>query len=118
MSLFLNLSVVVLRAPKAASFISFIPLLLGFTAYSALWIDFGVGVYLSPFNCITSICYYYYFSGESPPTGNFFMPGAKTFVNIPLALASLVAWVSLLIVLDILMLGKMRGIGVEEIRTA
>ena len=116
LSLFLNLLIVILRAPKSASFISFMPLILAFTAYSALWIDFGSIIYLSPFNCITSICYYF-FSGENPPTGNFFMPGEKTFVNMGYTMTSLALWVILLIVVDTLLLKKMRGISIEEIRT-
>ena len=115
LSLFLNLFIVTLRAPRSASFISFLPLILAFTAYSALWIDFGSAVYLSPFNCITSVCYYY-FSGESPPTGNFFMPGEKTLVNVGLSLSSLIIWLVFLLILDILLLKKMRGVGVEDIR--
>lgn len=115
LSLFLNLLIVTLRAPKSASFVSFLPLILGFTSYMALWIDFGNAVYFSPFNCITSICYYY-FSGQTPPTGNFLMPVAKTLVNVDLALGSLIAWLALLILLDILLLRKMRGVGVEDIR--
>jgi len=116
LSLFLNFLIVSLRAPRSASFISFIPMILAFTAYSALWIDIKNAVYLSPFNCIVSICYYY-FSGQSPPTGNFFMEGEKTLVNVGLAMASLMAWVAFLIILDIVLLKKMRGIGVEDIRT-
>jgi len=117
MSLFMNLVIVILRAPKAASFISFLPLILGFTAYMALWIDFGVASYILPFNCIVSVCYYF-FAGQSPSTGNYFAPGEKTLVDINLALASLLAWAAMLIVLDIILLKKMRGIGVEEMRMA
>jgi len=116
LALFLNLFIVILKAPRSASFISFLPLLLAFTSYSALWIDFGSAVYFSPFNGITSVCYYY-FSGESPPTGNFFTPGDKTLVNVGLAISSLVAWVGFLLILDVVLLKKMRGVGVEEIRT-
>jgi hypothetical protein len=117
LSLFLNLLIVVTRAPKSASFISFLPFILGFAAYSSLWIDIKNAAYLSPFNSIVSICYYY-FSGQVPPTGNFFMQGEKTLVNMSLAVASLVAWLALLITSDLVLLKKMRGIGVEDIRAA
>jgi len=117
LSLFLNFLIVILRAPKSASFISFLPLILAFTAYASLWIDIKNAVYFSPFNCIVSICYYY-FSGQIPPTGNFLMQGEKTFVDVGLTITSLVAWSALLIILDIILLKKMRGVGVEEIRTA
>jgi hypothetical protein len=117
LSLFLNLFIVFLRAPRSSPFISFLPMILGFSSYMALWIDFGIASYFSPFNCIVSICYYY-FSGKSPPTGNFFMPGDKTLVNINYAISSLAVWTVALILLDIVLLKKMRGVGVEEIRTA
>ncbi|MBS7614379.1 hypothetical protein KEJ18_01395 [Candidatus Bathyarchaeota archaeon] len=55
LALFLNFSVVILRAPKSASFISFLPLILAFTAYASLLIDFGNAAYFSPFNSIMSV---------------------------------------------------------------
>jgi hypothetical protein len=116
LSLFLNLLIVTLKAPKSANFISFLPLIFGFIAYSALWIDFKAAVYVSPFNCITSICYFAA-SGEIPPAGNFFAISGQTMVDVNLALVSLTAWTLVLIVIDVLLLRKMRGVGVEEIRT-
>lgn len=117
LSLFLNMLIVILRTPKSASFIAFLPIIFAFTAYSALWIDFGIIAYLSPFNCIVSICYYF-FSGEKPPTGDYFTPGEKNLVNINYTLASLAIWLAFLIIVNALLLKKMRGIGIEEIRTA
>jgi len=114
--LFLNFSAIILRAPKSASFISFIPLILAFTAYASLWIDFGNVTYFSPFNCIVSVCYYY-FSGKAPPTGNFPVEGEQTLVNVSLAIGSLVAWSIILMMLNVILLRQMRGVGVEEIRT-
>jgi len=117
LSLFLNLLIVTLRAPESANFISFLPLIFGFISYSALWIDFKAAVYVPPFNCITSICYFAA-SGEIPPAGNFFALGGQTLVDVNLALISLIAWTVVLILIDVLLLRKMRGVGVEEIRTA
>jgi len=117
LSLFLNLLIINLKAPKSANFISFLPLIFGFISYSALWIDFKAAVYVSPFNCITSICYYTA-SGEIPPAGNFFALSGQTMVDVNWALFSLAAWTTLLIVIDVLLLRKMRGVGVEEIRIA
>jgi hypothetical protein len=116
LALFLNLSVIILRAPKSASFISFLPLILAFTAYASLWVDFGNITYFSPFNCIVSVCYYY-FSGKAPPTGNFLLQGEPTLVNVGLTIASLVAWSVILMMLNVVLLRKMRGVGIEEIRT-
>jgi hypothetical protein len=115
LALFLNFSVIMLRAPKSASFISFLPLILAFTAYAALWVDFGNVTYFSPFNCIVSVCYYF-FSGQAPPTGNFLAQTGQTLVNMSLATGSLVASSAILMVLNIVLLRKMRGVGVEEIR--
>jgi hypothetical protein len=115
LALFLNLAVIVLRAPKSASFISFLPLILAFTAYAALWVDFGNVTYISPFNCIVSVCYYF-FSGQAPPTGNFIGQAGQDLVNMSLATGSLVAWSVILLVIDVVLLRKMRGVGVEEIR--
>jgi hypothetical protein len=115
LALFLNLSVIILRAPKSASFISFLPLMLAFTAYAALWVDFGNVMYFSPFNCIVSVCYYF-FSGQAPPTGNFLVPGGQNLVNMSLATGSLIAWSVILMALNMVLLRKMRGVGVEEIR--
>lgn len=116
LALFLNFLVILLRAPKSASFISFLPLILAFTAYASLWIDFGNVTYFSPFNCIVSVCYYY-FSGYAPPTGNFLIQGGQSLVNVGLATGSLLAWSIILMTLNVVFLRKMRGVGVEEIRT-
>lgn len=116
LAFFLNSSVIILRAPKSASFISFLPLIFAFTAYASLWIDFGNVTYFSPFNCIVSVCYYY-FSGQSPPTGNFLVQGGQNLVNVSLAIGSLLAWSIVLMMLNVVLLRKMRGVGVEEIRT-
>lgn len=116
MALFLNFSVIVLRAPKSASFISFLPLILAFSAYASLWIDFGNVTYFSPFNCIVSVCYYY-FSGQAPPTGNFLVHGEQNLVNVTLAIGSLISWSIILMMLNVVLLKRMRGIGVDEIRT-
>jgi hypothetical protein len=116
LALFLNSSVIILRAPKSASFISFLPLILAFTAYASLWIDFGNVTYFSPFNCIVSVCYYF-FSGQAPPTGNFLIQGEQTLVNLGLVIGSLLAWSIILMMLNVFLLRKIRGVGVEEIRT-
>jgi hypothetical protein len=91
-------------------------LILAFTAYASLWIDFGNVTYFSPFNCIVSVCYYF-FSGQAPPTGNFLIQGEQTLVNLGLVIGSLLAWSIILMMLNVFLLRKIRGVGVEEIRT-
>jgi len=89
--------------------------MLGFLPYMSLWIDFGVAAYISPFNCLTAVCYYY-FSGKLPPTGNYLMTTPGPSMDILFVILSLVIWVLLLIGADIVLLRKMRGVGVDEIR--
>ena len=52
------------------------PIGLAFVTYSALWIDFNSAIYLSPFNVLASLMYYY-FCSKIPPTGNYFMAGHR-----------------------------------------
>jgi ABC-type Mn2+/Zn2+ transport system ATPase subunit len=57
-------------------------------------------------------------SGEIPPVGNFFARGGQTLVDVNLTFAFLIAWTLALTIVDIVLLRKIRGVGVEEIRTA
>ncbi|MCD6446268.1 hypothetical protein J7L49_05740 [Candidatus Bathyarchaeota archaeon] len=113
-SAFLSLLLVLLRAPKSASFITFIPMMLSFIAYSSLWVDFQIGAYISPFNCISSLCYHY-FSGKQPLTGAFFMPGNGKPMDVTLTIVSLIIWTLSLLILAVVMLRKIKGVGIEEI---
>ena len=115
LSAFLSLLLVVLRAPKSMSFISFIPLILSFLAYGSLWVDFKIFAYISPFNCITALCYHF-FSGKQPVTGAFFMPSKDNLMSVSLSASSLIAWTAVLLVLVMVLLRKMKGVGIEEIR--
>jgi hypothetical protein len=118
LSLFLNSLVIVLRSAKSASFIFFLPLIFAFTAYASLWIDFGNLTYFSPFNCIVSMCYYY-FSGKAPPTGELIMMrDGRNLVDVNMTLISLIAWSIILMALNVFLLRKMRGVSIEEIRAA
>jgi len=114
---FLSLMLVLLRAPKSASFITFIPLMLSFVAYSSLWMDFQIFAYISPFNCILSLCYYF-LSGKQPVTGAFFGSNRGNLMDITLTTTSLSIWTAILCVLVIAMLRKMKGVGIDEIRLA
>jgi hypothetical protein len=62
-----------------------------------------------------SVCYYY-FLGQAPPTGNFFVPGGKNLVNVSLATGSLIVWSMALMMLNLVLLRKMKGVGIEEIK--
>ncbi len=115
LSAFLSLLLVVSRAPKSMSFISFTPLILSFLAYGSLWVDFKIFAYISPFNCITALCYHF-FSGKQPVTGAFFMSGEKNLMNVTLSAISLGAWTVILLFFAVVLLRKMKGVGIEEIR--
>lgn len=114
-SAFLSLLIVVLKAPKSASFVTFIPLMLSFLSYSSLWIDFKIFAYISPFNCISALFYHYY-SGKRPVTGGFFMSNGKELMDTALTTVSLTAWIITMLALVIILLRKMRGVSIEEIR--
>jgi len=115
LSAFLSLLLVVLRAPKSASFISFVPLILSFLAYGSLWTDFKILAYISPFNCITALCYHF-FSGRQPVTGAFLMSNGENLMSVPFSMVSLIAWTLVLLTLVVVLLRKMKGVGIEEIR--
>lgn len=115
LSAFLSLLVVVLKAPKSASFVQFLPLIFSFLAYASLWVDLKIFAYISPFNCISALVYHY-FSGEQPIMGGLLMPGEKEQMNITLTACSLITWTFTMLILVVILLRKMRGIGIEEIR--
>jgi len=114
LGLLVGLALVVFRAPRSASFAAYLPLMLGFISYSALWVDFGKATYLLPYNCLTALCYYFY-SGFTPLTGAYVMSGGS-LVSVRLAAASLIAYIALLAAVDVVLLRKIYGVGVEEIR--
>jgi len=114
-SAFLSLLLVVLKAPKSASFISFVPLILSFLAYGSLWVDFKILAYISPLNCITALCYHF-FSGKQPVTGAFLMLNKGDFMDVSFLASSLIAWTISLFILVVVLLRKIKGIGIEEIR--
>jgi len=115
LSAFLSLLLVVLRAPKSASFLSFIPLIMSFLAYGSLWTDFKILAYVSPFNCIMALCYHF-FSGRQPVTGAFLMSNGENLMSVSLSAVSLIAWTLALLILVVVLLRKMKGVGIEEIR--
>jgi hypothetical protein len=61
---------------------------------------------------------YYFFSGNSAPTGNYLMTAPKSLMNMTVVVTSLIIWVVLILVMDVVLLRKMRGVGVEDIRVA
>ncbi len=114
LGLLIGLALVVLRAPKSASFTSYLPLILGFISYVVLWVDFGKATYLIPYNCLVAVCYYFY-SGHKPLTGEYIWQGGAP-VSVELAAASLIAYILLLAIVNTLLVRRMYGVGVEEIR--
>ncbi|MCD6530571.1 hypothetical protein J7L06_09890 [Candidatus Bathyarchaeota archaeon] len=115
LSVTLGLLIIALRAFRFANFLSSLPLIFAFVTYSALWIDFNSAIYLSPFNVLASLMYYY-FCSEIPPTGNYFMAGHRTFVNLNLAWLSLLTYILVLTAVSMALLRKVKGVSIEEIR--
>ncbi|AFH42001.1 hypothetical protein [Fervidicoccus fontis] len=114
-SAFLSLLMIVLKSPKSASFVTAVPLMLSFLSYSSLWLNLKASAYISPFNCISAL-FYYYFSGNEPATGGYFTSGGKELMNVTLTAFSLIGWTIIMLILAIILLRKMRGVSIEEIR--
>ncbi len=109
---------IVARAPKTAHFLAYVPLILGFVAYSAMWVDFGVGTYISPFNAISLLTIAHY-TGIVPPTGNLVMWRGFTVenpANPALMVASLLVWLAVLTAVSLILVRKAKGVPVEELR--
>ena len=115
----LALAVIVARRTKAITMTSYIPLIIGFIAYSQLWIDLGNLVYIIPL-CSLPALLTYHGTGAYPPTGVYFawLTGDKLLpaINLRLAAISVFSWTIIFIVLSLVLLRKSRGIPIEEIR--
>ena len=115
----LALAVIVSRRTKALTMTSYIPLIIGFIAYSELWIDLGNLVYIIPL-CSLPALLIYHGTGAYPPTGAYLLwlssSGTVTAVNLRLAAISLFAWIIIFMTLSLILLRKSRGVPIEEIR--
>ncbi|HDM88819.1 MAG TPA: hypothetical protein ENG65_02365 [Candidatus Bathyarchaeota archaeon] len=115
----ITLAVIVSRRTKALTMVSYIPLLIGFIAYSQLWIDLGKLAYLMPL-CSLPALLTYHGIGAYPPTGAYFawLTGDKLLpaINLRLAAISVFAWTIIFIILSLILLRKSKGIPIEEIR--
>ncbi len=114
---------------RSVHYISYIPLMLAFTAYAALWTDFGkVGpiiAYANPFHALASLIWYTYF-GQAPPVGKYFTyifekhfaETSITLVNPGIALASAIAWIVILSILSVVLVKRIRPVPPQEILAA
>jgi len=115
LSVMLGLLIIALRIPRFANFLSSLPLIFAFITYANLWVDFKLAVYISPFNSLVSLIYYY-FCGDIPPTGNYFMSGQKVLVDLNLALIVVIGYILAFSMLSVALLRRTRGVSIEEIR--
>jgi len=113
------LVIIVARRTKALTMTSYIPLIVGFIAYSQLWIDLGNLVYVIPL-CSLPALLTYHGTGAYPPTGAYFMwlVGDKLLpaINLRLAAASLFTWIAVFVAASLVLMRKSRGVPIEEIR--
>lgn len=117
LALFLVLTVLVLRAGRLSNFISFVPLMVSYPLLlSQLNINLGILVYLTPYTAMNSLLYHYY-SGTQIPAGPL-IPGQATASSLnPLYLwISLFAWIAFLSLISLFLVGKQKGISIEELR--
>ncbi len=115
----LALAVIVSRRTKALTMTSYIPLIIGFIAYSQLWIDLGNLIYIIPL-CPLPALLTYHGTGAYPPTGAYFtwLSSSDTVTAANLRLAAISVFTSIIIftTLSLILLRKSRGVPLEEIR--
>ena len=113
------LGVIASGRTKAITMTSYIPLILGFIAYSQLWVDLGDLVYIIPL-CSLPALLTYHGIGACPPRGAylFWLSGDKMLpaMNLRLAAISTFTWTIIFITLSLILLRKSKGIPIEEIR--
>ena len=124
-SIFTTYITICIRKPGISTLISYAPLMLGFVAYSAFWIDFKKASLLLPFYLMAAITYYFYmdqkpFTGDI--TGNMIYQYTYGHVNEEailepsLAIISMIAWIAVLSILSIFLIKKAKGISIEELQ--
>lgn len=107
--------ILVLKKPRLVTFASFLPLVISYPLlFLQLYLDIGYAVVLSPFNTVNSLLYHYY-SGMDVPKGALTMSNL-TSIDPLYFWASLISWVILLSILNVILIGKQKGVSVEELR--
>lgn len=113
------LLLIVTRRTRAISMASFLPLILAFTSYAQLWIDFGNLVYVIPVAAIPALLIYHS-TGATPPTGSYlrwlWSGELCQAINLKIAAASLFLWITIFAAASLLLLKKSRGVPVEALR--
>jgi len=113
------LLLIVVRRTRALSMVSFLPLILGFIAYSQLWVDLGDLVYVIPILQVPALLTYHG-TGAYPPTGAYltWLISTSTVkaINLRLAATSLFTWIIIFIIASLILIRKSRGVPIEEIR--
>jgi len=109
--------VLVLKKPRLVNFASFLPLVVSYPLLSLqLYLDIGYASILSPFNAINSLLYHYY-SGIEVPKGPLVVGSQASATIDPLYFwASLLSWIILLSILNVILIGKQKGVSIEELR--
>lgn len=109
--------ILVLKKPRLVTFASFLPLIVSYPLlFLQLYLDMGYVSVISPFNAVNSLLYRYY-SGIDVPKGPLYL-GSQTSTTIePLYFwASLSSWIALLSLFNTILIGKQRGVSIEELR--
>ncbi|MGQ9689954.1 MAG: hypothetical protein ACUVQY_01425 [Thermoproteota archaeon] len=117
-SCFIVYLVVVLRKPKMVSFGSFLPLVISYPLpFLQLYTDIGYTVVISPFNATKSLLYHYY-AGLGVPKGALVtsFSGVSEAMDHLYFWASLVSWTILFSIINIVLIGRQKGVSIEELR--
>lgn len=108
--------IIVLKKPKLVTFASFLPLVISYPLlFLQLFLDIGYAVVLSPFNTLNSLLYRYY-SGMEVPKGPLMGSQPSATIDPLYFWASLVSWIIFLSMLNVILIGKQRGVSIEELR--
>lgn len=117
----LSYLIIVSKLSRAVSALANIPLILAFITYANMWVDPGSLIaHIYPINCFLSLMIYSY-SETIPPSGNYiewWVRGKGNLVDIGLSAISLIIWILILFITSMLLMRKVRGVPVEEIRIA
>ncbi len=116
-SAFLAYLALVLRKPRYIRFMEMLPLMVAYPLiFLQLYSDMGIFAAVSPFNAINGLLYHYY-SGLDVPNGAIvsWKPGME--VISPGSLwASLIVWIVVMGITNILLIKRQRGVSLDELR--
>ena len=125
-SVFTAYLTICLRKPAISMLVSYAPLMLGFVAYAAFWVDFKKLSLLLPFYLISALTYYFYVD-QKPFTGDIIgniryqlehygQVKEGAILEPSLAIISMIIWIIGLSALCIFLIKRAKGVSIEELQ--